>query len=249
VNETSLEKGTRSSLREKGQYALAFGIIAVMLYVVGFPVFILIFLGVLAFFIWKAFTAGSDNQTKRIFDFYLSASEILKDDGRRWFGFEVAESIAKGEDILTRMATAPPLVHFALGALHQASGDHSSAVRQFEKVFNASSPDEMAIVFPTKELREYVRILRKIERSPSEAPLTSSSVRFLERMRKNKGLEMLESSRATLDAPVQIKGIGSAPEAEAPPRFKQEESTSHPAQPDRTTISELLHEIYDKNIQ
>ena len=60
-------------------------------------------------------------------------------------------------------------------------------------------------MFPTKELREYVRTLRKIERYPAEAPLTSSAVRALERARKNRGVLLLESCRSILASqPAQI---------------------------------------------
>ena len=51
------------------------------------------------------------------------------------------------------------------------------------------------MVYPTREFREYVRMLRKIERSPAEAPMTASAVRSLERMRKNKAASLLTESR------------------------------------------------------
>ena len=105
------------------------GVVALMLYVIGFPIFLLAFFGALAFFIWKVFTSESRTETRRIFEFYLAANEILRDDERRWFGFEVREAAARGERIVREMPTAPPLVHFVLGALYQRLGDHGSAVK------------------------------------------------------------------------------------------------------------------------
>ena len=84
MSETHLEKRSHGTLKEKGQYAVAFSVIGVMLYLAGFPVFLLFFVGVLSYFIWKVFTAEGRNETRRIFEFYLSANEILREDDRRW---------------------------------------------------------------------------------------------------------------------------------------------------------------------
>ncbi len=266
MRETSLEKRAAVTLKEKGPYALAFGVIAVMLFAVGFPVFILFFFGVLAFFIWKAFSFESRSETRQIFEFYLSTNEIIRDDGRLWYGFEIQEAIGRGEAILKGMSAAPPLVHFGLGVLYQKAGDHSSAVRHLEQVISETASDEMSVVFPTKELREYVRTLRKIERTPREAPLTSSAVRSLERIRKNRGNQMLDLSRAALSGtlaqlPAEVPSIVDAdnqsePETASTYDFadfakskKSKMDTAETKQLDRQTISEVLHDIYDKNVQ
>lgn len=286
MKETSLEKRSTASLKEKGQYAVAFGAIAVMLWFVGFPVFILFFFGVLSFFIWKAFAAETRNETRKIFEFYLSANEMLRDDDRRWYGFEIQETIARGENILKSMHSAPPLLHFSLGSLYHKIGDQNSAVKHLSYVLEETSADESAIVYPTKELREYVRILRKIERSPAEAPLTSSAVRSLERARKNKGSELLALSRAKSvneeallteknsesTSVVQNNEAGESinrftddpydeshlPESERGITYrfadfarlkKTKKLSSEEANAERKTISEVLHDIYDKNVQ
>ena len=260
-------------LREKGQYALAFGVIAMMLYVVGFPVFMLFFLGVLAYFVWKAFSPRSRSSTRQIFEFYLSANEIIREDGRHWYGFEIQETIAHGETILKMMATAPPLVHFGLGALYQKAGDHSSAVKHLAYVVEDSRSDEAAIVFPTKELREYVRMLRKIERSPEESPLTSGSIRSLEDVWQTRGPEMLAAARAKADGqqpklqeqesladnkmPVtdaRLEENTTDTERGITYSFSDFANSKRPANikspiEDRKTISELLHDIYDEKAQ
>lgn len=242
-----------------------------MLYVVGFPLFLLVFFGALAFFIWKVLLAESRGDTRRIFEFYLSANEILRDDERRWFGFEIKEAIARGEGVVKSIAPTPPLVHYALGALYQRLEDHSSAVRHLSAVVEESSSDESAIMFPSKNLREYVRLLRKIERAPAESPQTSAAIRSLERARKNRASKMLAHSRESLaggvlaltdkpvldhsdDEPHEAQNIdwkdetGAVDSAET--TDTSQNSFTKPASPDgRKTISEVLHDIYDAKVQ
>ena len=286
MSETRLEKRAPGTLKEKGQYAVAFSVIGVMLYLAGFPVFLLFFVGVLSFFIWKVFTAEGRQETRRIFEFYLSANEILRDDDRRWYGFEIQDTIAKGETIVRSMTAVPPLVYFSLGALYRKLDDHSSAVKYLSQVVDESAASETSIVFPTKDLREYVRILRKIERAPAEAPLTSAAIRALERARKNRGRQMLDDSRLNLSKEVQqlpeseqrlesvvdvldlsdvadqhsetitdretengsiqpvAASFTSSVSRKTPPRRDGDTQNGN-----RQTISEVLHDIYDKNVQ
>lgn len=193
-----LQKRTSDALKEKTQYALAFGVIATMLFVAGFPMFVIFFFGIFAYFLWKTFSSPSPNGTREIFEFYLSANEILRDDERRWFGFEIQETVARGERILQLMNGAPPLVHFTLGALYNKMGDHKSAANHLSYVVENENSDEATYVYPSPELRNYVRILRKIEREPAEAPQTSAAVRALERARRNRAKTILENSREQL---------------------------------------------------
>ena len=266
MKETAIEKKHPVSLKEKTQYSLVFGVITVMLFYAGFPIFLLLFIGVLGFFLFKVFSIESKNETRQIFEFYLSANEILREDDRRWYGFEIQETIQRGESIVRSMSAAPPLVYFSLGALYQKLNDHNSAVKNLSHAVGESAPTESAIVYPTKELREYVRMLRKIERAPAEAPLTSSAVRSLERSRKNKGRQLLDHSRSQLngDAP-QISQ--SRQTLESVVDFTKYRETDEPkmtetaftdkskrqnikaaaaADSERKSISEVLHDIYDK---
>ncbi|HEV7700399.1 MAG TPA: hypothetical protein VGO43_09245 [Pyrinomonadaceae bacterium] len=261
-DDTRIERRSPTALKEKGPYVLGLGVVALMLYVIGFPVFLLVFFGALAFFVWKVFMSETRSETRRIFEFYLIANEILGDDERRWFGFEVREAVARGEAIVRSMTASPPLVQFALGALYQKLGDHSSALRELTLATDEAA-DESTIVFPTKDLREYARMLRRIERAPAESPLTASAVRSLERGRKNRGRKMLEFSRDQL-----AKGAGelvsennaipmeerqrpaSVLDMQDMPDEKPAKRSKRPRSPDsRQTISEVLHDIYDTNIQ
>ncbi len=167
-----------------------------MLYVAGFPIFVIFFFAIFAYVLFKTFSQPSRSETREIFEFYLSANELLRDDERRWYGFEVQEVIGRGERILQLMNGAPPLVYFTLGALYNKIGDYKSAVNHLAYVLENESADETAFNYPSPDLRNYVRILRKIEREPAEAPQTSAAVRSLERARRNRGKVLLEHSRA-----------------------------------------------------
>ncbi len=193
-----LQKKVPETLKENTQYVMAFGLIATMLLVAGFPMFVIFFFAIFAYFLWKTFSQPSRTGTREIFEFYLAANEVLRDDERRWFGFEVQEIINRGERILQAMNGAPPLVYFTLGALYHEIGDYKSSVNHLAYIVENENADEQTYVYPSPELRNYVNILRKIEREPAEAPQTSAAIRALERARRNRGKAILENSRAEL---------------------------------------------------
>lgn len=284
MNETSLQKKLPSSIKEKGQYALALVVIASMLVVTNIPVFVIFFFGIFAYFVIRMFSTGPRNETREIFEFYLSANEILRDDDRRWYGFEIQETINRGEEIVHRMSAAPPLVRFTLGALYNKFGDHKAAVAHLAPVVGNAGADELAFVYPSPELRNYVKILRKIEREPGDAPLTSAAVRALERARKVRGKSLLEASRVAfaaaeafpvngnaLKASEQHSDVSPQPENnsefDAPAPATIEATFSQSANLDsngqknkgkkgskeeeyanRQPITDVLHDIYDRNV-
>lgn len=230
MSDDKLQKKVPESLREKTQYALAFGVIATMLFAVGFPTFIIVFFAIFAFFLWKTFASPSPNGTREIFEFYLSANEILRDDERRWFGFEIQDVIGRGERIVQLMNGAPPLVYFTLGALYNRAGDHKSAVNHLAYVVENDTSDEKTYLYATPELKSYVKILRKIEREPAEAPQTSAAVRALERTRRNRGKVILEESRSAVKEQEIQKSQQIAETATAAPTEKTEFRQSITAQ-------------------
>lgn len=269
MSETKLEKRASSGLKERGQYVVAVGVIASMLFVAGFPVFVVFFFGIFGFFLYKMFSAGSRNEVREIFEFYLTANEMLRDDERRWFGFEYRDAIERGEAIIHRLSNAPPLVHFALGALYGKIGDHKVAVKYLSGVIENQSSDEKAFVYPTPELRSYVKVLRKIEREPADAPLTSAAIRSLERARRLRGATLLEQHRkafaSALPTPADTNGESETAfrliTTDSPePQFNgfertrvntldksEQESDRNSNEPfsNRKPISEVLHDIYD----
>jgi hypothetical protein len=161
-------------------------------------------------------------------------------------------------------------------------GDHDAAVRSLSVVVENEAADEKAVVFPSPELRNYVRILRKVEREPTEAPLTSRAVRALERARRNRARTLLENSREMLKLAVKTElkqvpaaqpvvqehGVIDHPLIEdrrngkehsepMPVSFNSPKSNGKPNEQDhddgpfadRKSISEVLHDIYDRNVQ
>jgi hypothetical protein len=287
MSDEKIERRVPGTIKEKGQYIMVFGIIASMLLVAQIPVFVVFFFGVFAFFALKMFSSSWRNETREIFEFYLSANEILRDDERKWFGFEISDAINKGEMIKRNMSAVPPLVHFALGALYHKIEDHKAAIKHLSHVAEGKNTDELSYVYPTPELRHYVKILRKIERDPAEAPLTSAAIRSLERARRVRGSALLEESRkkyaenapiseeefqlaagnenssvagnGDVDADPGLHWIESAAQAnerdeEGATRDRSRRSSSKAKKDqidgfgDRKPISEVLHDIYDKNV-
>ncbi len=161
--------------------------------------FVIFFFGIFAYFFWKTFSQPSRSGTREIFEFYLSANEILRDDERRWFGFEVQEVISRGERILQLMngRAAARLFH-ARRTLSIASAITNPPSIIFHTSSKTKTPTKRTYVYSTPELKNYVRILRKIEREPAEAPQTSAAIRALERARRNRGKTILENSREGL---------------------------------------------------
>ena len=199
MSNNKLQKKVPDAIKEKTQYVLTFGVIATMLLVANFPFFVIAFFGIFAYFLWKTFIQPAPNSIKEVFEFYLSANEILRNEERRWFGFEVQEVVLNGELILQKMNGAPPLVYFTLGALYHKIGNHQAAVNHLAYVLENTDADEANYHLATPDLKEYVKILRKIEREPAEAPKMSAAVRALERTRRNRGITILEESRKALD--------------------------------------------------
>lgn len=198
MEKNSLEKlEKQGNSKETTQAVLVSGVIILMLYAVGFPMFLLFFLGVIVFFFYKIF-GGQPKQlggTYEIFDFFLSANDILRDDERKWFGFEVQEIIQRGERILHAMPDPPPLLYFTLGSLYNKVGNHKTAIEYLAYITENETSDERNRSVASPELRHYVQILRKIEQNPAEAPKMSSAVRALERARRNRATAILENSR------------------------------------------------------
>ncbi len=285
-----LQNKSTGAVKEKTQYGLTFGVIATMLFVAGFPMIVIFFFGVFAYFLWKTFSQPDQQGVRQVFEFYHSANEILRDDERRWFGFEVQEVIGRGEKILQVMHGAPPLLYFTLGALYNKVENHEAAVNQLSYVVNDDNSNEGTYLHPSSDLREYVKVLRNIEEEPAKAPKTSAAIRSLERARKNRGKKLLEESRQKLDElksqiessdrksfPVQShtekKEVNSTENVrtfksivdEKPEREKKEtvNSTQNVRRKltqrkkkneddpfgKRKPITEVLHDIYDKNIQ
>ena len=237
--------------QETAQRLIAVLVIMAMLAVMGIPLTVIVFFATVVFFVWRAVQRSEQQDVKNIFDFYVSANEILRDEEKRWYGFEVNRVIAEGERVLHMMADPPPLVYFTLGALYHRAGDHEAAAEHLAYVLEEDGGDEASRTQPSAELRRYVDVLRRIEREPTEAPQTTAAMRALERARRSRAAAMLEESRARLAA---------AQQAAIPPAatHKPEELGLHPlagkrplAPPTPTPvvpqpIAEVLRDLYDE---
>lgn len=184
--------------REAGHKALALIVILALLMLMGIPPTVIFFSAIVLYFIWRAVDRSEQHETRRIFDFYLNANEILREDERRWFGFEIREVIEQGETVLHTMKDAPPLVYFTLGALYHRAEEHAEAAEHLAYVVENDAADERHLVAPSPELRRYVGVLRRLEHEPAEGPQTIAAIRSLERARRARAATLLADSRARL---------------------------------------------------
>lgn len=212
-----LQKKLTGLIREKANYGIALAVMAAVLLAIGFPGYVLVFLGVTTFFVWKAFAGTEKHHIRGAFEFYLAANEILRDDEKRWFGFEIQEVLHSGEKILNVMPDPPPLLLFTLGALHHKMGNYETATQYLGGVLENEEMDENRRLIASPELKNYVRILRRIEREPAEAPQTSAAIRALERARKNRAAVLLEESRKKIQALKDARAISLAERAQESP--------------------------------
>jgi len=181
---------------DRGQKLVAILVVLAMLALMGIPPTVIVFFAVVVYFVWRAVDRSEQHETRRIFEFYLSAHEILRDDDRRWYGFEIGEAISQGEAVLHAMKDAPPLVYFALGALYLRAGDNETAAEHLAYVVENEAAGEERHDSPTPELRRYVGILRRLERDPAEGPQTVAAVRTLERARRARAATLLAEARS-----------------------------------------------------
>src|SRR5918912_1955087 len=245
--------------KEAAQRLLAIIVIMAMLGVMGIPFSVIIFFATVTFFIWRAVQHTEHQETGRVFEFYIAANDVLRDEERHWFGFEIAEVIERGEHILHSMTDPPPLVYFSLGALYHKAGDHEAASEHLSYIVENDLSDERHRLAPSSELRRYVHILRKLEREPAVAPQTMAAIRSLDRARHNRAAFMLAESRERLNmipplaAPQQIasdddhtppkqqRTMDADPVAKsAPPGRRQ--SAHVPPPP----IAEVLRDVYEE---
>jgi hypothetical protein len=184
--------------KDTAQRVLAIIIIVAMLLVMQIPLPVILFFAFITYFIWRAVQRSEHQEIGRVFEFYIAAHEILQDEQRRWFGFEVAEVVESGERLLCEMPDAPPLVHYALGALYHRSGEYGQAAEHLSYLLESEQADESLRFAPSPELRRYATVLRKVERSPNEAPLTAAALNGLEQSRRKQAEQLLADARAQL---------------------------------------------------
>ena len=243
--------------KEAAQRLLAIIVIMAMLLVMGIPLTVIIFFATVVYFVWRAVDRSEQQDIKSIFDFYIAANEILRDEERRWYGFEIADAIERGDRVLHSMADPPPLVYFTLGALYNRAGEHEAAVEHLSYVVENEQGDESRRFAYSPELRRYVQVLRRLEREPAEAPQTMAAMRSLDRARRTRAATMLEESRerlkAAAPAPAPVKASNVAPLSDGgsgatlnPVATNRQTAAPAPPPPVPPPIAEVLRDLYEE---
>lgn len=233
------------------QRLLAVMVIVAMLAVMGIPAPVIFFFAIVTYFIWRAVRRTEQQEVIEIFNFYVNATEILRDEERRWFGFEVAEVVEQGESVLRAMPDAPPLVLFTLGALYQRVGNHEAAANHLSSVVEKDTGEEFRRLKPSPELRRYVQTLRRLENEPGEGPRTLAAVRYLGRLRRHHAPTLLAASRESLERTAQQPTVA---KVEPPQQQRLEavktkdmiaaEARRHAVPP--PPIAEVLRDLYEE---
>lgn len=225
---------------------IAIIVIAAMLHAVGLSPLILVFITGVVLVVWLFDRRAQAREVERVFEFYVAADAILREEERRWYGFEIAEVIEHGESVLELMPDPPPLNYYALGALYQRLGNHQATVEYLARLFDGEAYDESHRIAPSPQLRRYVMLLRRIEYHPSTAPQTLAAIRSLERARQRHAGKMLMESRAVLDAEkLKPQTEKPAPQTKEPypeVTFSSSVPLSEISAP--PPISKVLHDVY-----
>lgn len=190
-------------------------VIVAILNAVGLSPVVMVFVTGVVFVIWLVTRRAQMREIERVFEFYVAADAILREEERRWYGFEIAEVIEQGEGLLELMPDPPPLSYFALGALYQRLGNHHAAVQYLAQLSEDEQLEESQRTAPSPQLRRYVMMLRRLEQHPATEPQTLAAVRNLERARQRNAAKLLTESCNELGAIVAAAKIA-APAVQQP---------------------------------
>ena len=224
--------------------AIAVIVIVAMLHAVGLSPVIMVFVTGVVLIVWLFDRRAQTREVERIFEFYVAADAILREEERRWYGFEIAEVIEDGESLLEIMPDPPPLSYYALGALYQRLGNHQATVEYLSRLSDDESYDETHRTAPSAQLRRYVMMLRRIEYHPSSAPQTLAAFRSLERARQRHAGRLLIESRSLLEA----EKVKAQPDKQSQEATQREVTFSASLPLGEITapppISKVLHDVY-----
>lgn len=226
-----------------GQKTVAIVLIVTLLSFVGVAPAIMLFATGVVVVVWVISRRAQDRDLQRVFEFYVAADAILRDEDRKWFGFELAEVIEEGERALDFIPDTPPLHFFALGALYHRIENYDASVDYLSRVLEDEVWAEQHRLAPSPQLRRYVQMLRQIEYDPSRAPAILAAIRNLERTRTKNAAHLLLESRKHLTAPMNADTQSqihreAKNETTAPATASSREITPPPP------ISEVLQDVY-----
>ena len=222
----------RSPNRRFAQKVIAVVVIVTMLYGAGVAPVVMLFVTGVALVVFLVTRRSQNREIERLFDFFVTAESILRDEERRWYGFEVGEVIEQGELVLEGLPDPPPLQLFTLGALHHAIGNFAASADYLSHIVEDEDFNERNRDKASPQLRRYVTLLRKIEAEPSLAPETLGAIRSLERMRRRRAFTLLTESRKALK-------VNSAQQPQTAFEMKPQPKLSAPP-----PITDLLKDIY-----
>lgn len=225
----------KRSTRQIGQKVVALVVIVAMLDLVGVAPGIIVFLTGAGIVVWLVARRSEKRETRRIFTFYVSAADILGDEKRHRYEFEVEDAINKGEQILIGLPDAPPLLLFALGALYHRTEEYEAALENLTPILDDKWMQQLHRVSPSPQLRRYVAALRRIESDPSPEPAFKSAVENLESMRRKRAREIWLECREQV-----LRRQREVDEAAGP--ISGERLQLNPPPP----ISDLLSDLYDE---
>jgi tetratricopeptide (TPR) repeat protein len=230
--------------------SIAIVIIVAILNAVGLSPVVMVFFTGAVLVIWLVARRAQMREVERIFEFYMAADAILREEDRRWYGFEIAEVIEHGESLLETMPDPPPLNYFALGALYQRLGNHRAAIEYLSRLNQDEEFDETHRVAPSPQLRRYVMMLRRLEQHPAAEPQTLAAIRNLERARQRSAAKMLLDSRSLVDTTAPVIVTHAEPPAREPkPARETKEETYSPSAPLSSIsapppITTVLRDVY-----
>lgn len=220
-------------------------VIVAILNAVGLSPVVMLFVTGVVFVIWGVTRRAQTREVERIFEFYVAADAILREEERRWYGFEIAEVIEDGESLLEMMPDPPPLNYFVLGALYQRLGNHDATVQYLSRLNEDEHYDETHRVSPSPQLRRYVMMLRRLEQHPAAEPQTLAAVRNLERARQRNGAKLLTDSREVIaSTPVVVAAKPEVPVQHQPETYPASAPLSSISAP--PPITTVLRDVYQE---
>lgn len=239
--------------RKLVQRIVALGLLVAILVVAGLK-----FVGIASVFIvcvvgggllMFVFVKGRQRRkTEVILGFYVTANEILIDEERRRYRFEIAEAIKTGEKVVSSMPDPPPLSSFALGALYHSIGDQNGAVQNLALAAEEELLKESPHVAPSRQLRRYVRRLRQIERRPERWTKVNAAIGSLERMQRERGAHLLADNQVQLKRLVEAyEGKKSQQPAPAPTGLRISPERTLRSIKSPRPISEVLNDVYQED--
>jgi hypothetical protein len=217
-------------------------VIVAMLDAVGLSPVIMVLVTGVVFVVWLCARRAQAREVEKIFDFYIAADAILREEERRWYGFEINEVIEHGESLLDIMPDPPPLSYYTLGALNHRLGNHQATVEYLSHVVEDELCHETHHIQPSRQLRRYVMMLRRIEYQPSNAPQTLAAIRSLERARQRNASKLLVESRELLATQKTVEQVAETSEVHEETSFSPSLPLSAISAP--PPITKVLHDVY-----